>query len=124
MATCMLSASFCSLPVIERFKIYEQTLISLEGVSDKYGYQYLEVLKNTRAFDKTYYDDIIYVPFEGFDMPVFARYDEFLTWWFGDYMTPYIRKQHSAIFNPDVSYEDYFRYPDKYIDTMQLGVDI
>ncbi len=114
-----------ALPVIERYRIYEQTMISMEGISTKYGYHYLEVLKNfSHSFDKSFYEDIIRIPFEGFDLPVYKRYHDFLTWWFGaEYMKPYIRKQHSAIFNPDVSYMDYFLHPDKYIDTLQLGCD-
>ncbi len=114
-----------ALPVSERYSIYEQTMISMDGISTKYGYHYLNVLKNFPfAFDKSYYDEIIRVPFEGFELPVFKRYHEFLTWWFGpEYMKPYVRKQHSAIFNPDVSYKDYFLHPDRYIDSLQLGCD-
>lgn len=114
-----------NLPVIERYRIFEQTLASMEGVSTQYTYLYLDVLHNNHhSFDKSYYEDIIYVPFEGFEMPVIKEYHTFMTWWFGgDYMKPFIRKQHSAIFNPDVSYMDYFLHPDRYIDTLQLGCD-
>ncbi len=112
------------LPVSERFKIYEQTLISLKGVSTKYNYNYIEVLGGAKGgIDKVLFDEISELPFEGFMMPVNARYDEFLTRWFGDYMTPVVRQQHTAIFNPDVSYMDYFKNPGKYKDTLSLGVD-
>lgn len=111
------------LPVIERFKIYEETLLSLAGQSTKYAYQYLEVLKDTPGFSKTYHDEIIEMPFEGFPMPVPAGYHEFLTEWFGDYSVPYVRSEHKVIFNPDVPYTDYFEHPDRYIDNLSLGCD-
>lgn len=112
-----------NLPVAERFKIYEQTLCSLQGVSTLYGYNYLQVLGSKKSFRKEYFDEISELPFEGFMMPVNAKYDEFLTQWFGDYMKPVINNVHSAIFDPDVPYTDYFKYPEKYKDTLTIGAD-
>lgn len=112
------------LPVAERFKIYEQTLCSLEGVSTLYSLNYIEVLRgHTLRFDKAYFDEITELPFEGFMMPVSARYHEFMTLWFGDYMTPVVRNQHTAFFDPDVPYEEYFLHPEIYTDELTLGAD-
>ena len=39
-------------------------------------------------FKKEWYDEVIYMPFEGFQMPVPVGYDEVLKHTYGDYMTP------------------------------------
>ena len=39
-------------------------------------------------FKKEWYDDIIYMPFNGFQMPVPKEYDKILKGIYGDYMTP------------------------------------
>lgn len=35
----------------------------------------------------------------------------------------FIKKNCRVIFNPDVTYTDYFDHPDSYIDTFKIGID-
>lgn len=61
-----------------------------EEESDKVGelrWAYLSGVGNTH-FRKECYDDIIYMPFEGYSLPVPVGYDEILRGIYGDYMTP------------------------------------
>lgn len=111
------------LPYPERFKMYEQLMISFSGSSSKYSLKYTEILGATNQIvDKDWYSKMIEIPFEGFMAMAPAAYHEILTQVFrGDYMTPVRSGEHAAIFNPDVSYVDYFKDPKKYSDMIRLG---
>ena len=112
------------LPHASRYEIYEKTLISFIGTSTKYSIKYCEILGGLhQVIDKELYEEVTEVPFEGFMVPVPVHYHEVLTHVFGDYMTPVRSGEHSAIFNPDVSYIDYFKNPTKYTDMIKLGAD-
>lgn len=113
------------LPHAERFKMYEQLLVSFIGTSTKYSLKYTEILgRSNQIVDKSLYDEIIELPFEGFMAKAPAKYHEILTQVFrGDYMTPVIDRQHAAIFHPDVPYMEFFKNPEKYSDKMNLGAD-
>ncbi|MBO4899308.1 MAG: LicD family protein [Lachnospiraceae bacterium] len=112
------------LPYADRFRMYEQTLISFIGTSSKYGVKYFELVGNThQVLDKELYENITEIDFEGFKFPVPVHYHEILTHIFGDYMTPVKWKEHSAIFDPDVSYKEYYADPKKYSDLLNLGVE-
>lgn len=63
-------------------------------------------------FPKEWFDHVVYFDFEGYQMPVMAGYDEYLTLIFGDYMKrPSIEEQvakHDLVFvDPDHPYKDY-----------------
>ena len=42
----------------------------------------------TARFPADLFDETVYLPFEGHSLPVPARYDEYLSAVYGDYMTP------------------------------------
>lgn len=111
------------LPVVERFRIFEQIIGSLVGSSSLYVHKFYEILYQSKGYDKHYFDETVRIPFEGFMAPVPSRYHDLLTFWYGDYNIPVRANNHLAIYNADVSYLDYFRNPDKYKDTMKIGVD-
>ncbi len=113
------------LPYSDRYKMYEQMLISFMGTSTKYSLKYTEILgRPNQIVDKSLYDEIIEIPFEGFMAKAPARYHEILTRVFsGDYTVPIKTGQHLAIFNTDVSYVEYFKNPEKYRDMMFVGAD-
>ncbi len=113
------------MPMIERFRIFEQMLESVVGVSSVYSYKHSEVFKkNARTFSKSFFDETLMLPFEGTQIPVPGGYHELLTTWFGKYDVPKMTSNgHITIWNPDVPYTEYFTDPDKYIDTLKIGVD-
>ena len=112
------------LPYSDRFTMYEQLLISFIGTSTKYSVKYSELLGGVhQVIDKEWYDEITEMPFEGFMMPVPVHYHDVLTHIFGDYNIRVRSGEHAAIFNPNVSYIDYFEDPTKYSDTIRLGAD-
>lgn len=46
---------------------------------------YLDYLKYEKAYDTAWFDDVTFMPFEGFDVPVPTGYDEILQRIYGDY---------------------------------------
>ena len=113
------------LPYSDRFKMYEQMLISFIGTSTNYSLKYSEILgRSNQIVNKSLYDEIIEISFEGFMAKAPAKYHEILTTVFrGDYMIPVKTGQHNAIFNPDVPYVEYFKNPSEYKDSMIVGAD-
>ncbi len=112
------------MPIIERFRIFEQMLESVVGVSTRYSYKHGEIFNNSGSFSKSYFDETLRLPFEGIEIPVPGGYHELLTHWYGDYCIPKMSSGgHITIYNPDVPYTDYFENPDKYMDTMKIGID-
>lgn len=60
-----------------------------EGARELTELRWLVLGKLSNAhYRKEWYDKIIYMPFEGFQMPVPVGYDEILRCMYGDYMTP------------------------------------
>ena len=49
-------------------------------------------------FDKSFFEETVYVPFENIQVPVPKKYDELLRYMYGDdYMTPAVTKPHRTI---------------------------
>ncbi|MBO4899314.1 MAG: LicD family protein [Lachnospiraceae bacterium] len=111
------------MPMIDRFRIFEQMLESVVGVSSTYSYKHGEIFNGSRPMDKAYFAETLRVPFEGVEIPIPGGYHDLLTLWFGDYRKPVMEGGHITIYNPEVPYTDYFENPDKYIDTLKIGVD-
>lgn len=66
------------------FQIFPET-----GAEELTELRWLVLGKLSNAhYRKEWYDKIIYMPFEGFQMPVPAGYSEILRCMYGDYMTP------------------------------------
>lgn len=110
------------LPHADRFAMYENMMISFIGTSSKYSIKYTEILGGKhQVIDKSWYEDIMEMSFEGFMLPVPVHYDDILTHVFGNYMEPRRIYEHAAIFNPDVPYMEYFKNPEKFKDMLNLG---
>ena len=115
-------AGIVKLPYPDRFKMYEQLLVSFIGMSTKYSIKYCEITGGKhQVIDKQLYDEITEVPFEGYMLPVPAHYHDVLTHIFGNYMEPRRNYEHAAIFNPDVPYIEYFRHPERFSDMLNFG---
>ncbi len=113
-----------SLPYIERFKMFEGIIQSFRGTSSVYSIKHYEILGSKRYYDKAFFEETDFLPFEGFMIPVPARYHELLIAMFDDnYNTPIQSKVHSAIFDPDTPYMDYFTNPSSYAGKVSGDLD-
>ena len=112
-----------NLPMEDRFRIFEQTLASVVGVSTLYSYKYSEIFGFSSGFSKTFYEHTDYLPFESFSMPVPYKYHDMLSFWYGDYNKLVMAEGHITIYNTEISYMDYFNTPGKYMDSLKIGVD-
>lgn len=84
--------------------------------SDRVGLQtHVERFRNKYWCARRYLDDIVYSDFESIKVPVPENYDEILKNMYGDYMKfpPMDERgmwhQDSIIFEPDMSYKEYFK---------------
>lgn len=71
-----------------------------------------EVMNVKTRYKREWFDDVIYMPFCGFDVPVPIKYDEVLTEAYGDWRTPIKGKGclHSDIvIDPDISYVQWLK---------------
>ena len=64
-------------------------------------------------FGKDLFDEIIYVEYETIKLPIPSKYNEILTIQYGNYMQfppleQRVNKHGHCVFNPDISYRDYF----------------
>ncbi len=113
-----------SLHLIEKFRMYEEIVSSFKGSSSKYSIKHFEILGWWGCFDKSFFDETVLKPFETIMLPVPARYHELLVELYGeDYNTPIMDHVHSAIFDPDTSYIDYFKNPSAYAGKVSDELD-
>ena len=105
-----------NLPLIERFKMLENMFIAYIGKSTMVNHKFTEMMGGLKSLSREFYSDTVYLDFEGFKLPAPVGYDEILTAWFGDYMTPVQYPSHSmTVFDPDRSYRDYYSEAGVYI---------
>ena len=99
------------MPIEERFKVYENTLLQLFGTSTRCN-QIDEAYagKGTDRL-KEWYADPIYLPFEYIEVPCPKEFDLVLKAQYGDYMTPIMEPNahDGIILDPDVPYTEYLK---------------
>lgn len=79
---------YLELSVIERFGVFEEFCASQAGKSDTVNWLSWLFVYHKANRKKTWYEDIVYMPFENMKVPCPAGYDEILKSCYGDYMTP------------------------------------
>ena len=95
--------NFTSLPMLEKVKAYEQFCLGHFGET-----QNIKVIQDhTPPMPRSYFDGIVYLPFEHLMLPAPLCYDAVLSRRYGQYMTPVQgSSQHNAIdMDPDMTYE-------------------
>jgi len=96
-----------SLPIQERFRVFENSLTDMYGKTEMCNF--FGHLGHRADHKKSWYNEIIYLPFEDFEIPVPKEYETILTFEFGDYMKPVMggTAHETAIIDPDRPYTDY-----------------
>ena len=88
----------------------EDFAYSIVGSSDKVNVFLFYIKSGGGVRDISWYDDTVYMPYEGFDIPCPGGYHEILTSIYGDYMTP-IKGAGTAheiqVFDTEKPYTDY-----------------
>lgn len=99
------------MSIRERMQYFEGLLIGNYEKSSKIAPTMSVIFGSTFMFDKSWYDDVVYLPFEGMMLPAPIGYEEVLKRRYGDYMTP-VKDQtlHNGILlDPDRSYLEYYK---------------
>lgn len=95
----------------QRCAIFEAFNLSQFGRTRRVNYIVSELNgTGSKSVQKDWMRDIIYLPFENIQIPVPAEYDKILTQCYGDYhqLIQGISDHEEVIFDPDISYRDYF----------------
>ena len=102
---------FLSMSVRERLHYFEGLLISNYEKSSMITPTMCIVRGSDLKFEKAWYEDVVYLPFEGLMLPAPMGYEKILELRYGDYMTPVKgRTLHNGIIlDPDRSYLEYYR---------------
>lgn len=78
----------------ERISHNQVSQTGVEDASNKIA-MYLDYLKFGKVYEDTWFADTVYLPFEGFDIPVPKKYSEILKVIYGDYRTPRSQGMHN-----------------------------
>ena len=96
------------MQIRERMKMFEDFNAARFGKSSRIGFL-MDYFNGVPSMLREWYDDTVYLPFEGLEVPAPSGYASFLESYYGDYMTP-VRAQslHEGIFfDPDKPYTHY-----------------
>lgn len=108
-------------------KIRDDIWIRAESGKMKYSWDKCKYVKELwgktsfLTFPKEWFDHVVYFDFEGYQMPLMAGYDQYLTTIFGDYMqrppAPERVAKHELVFvdmdHPYTNYKGIYYFPDK-----------
>ena len=99
-----------SMPPRNRLRHFEDFLIDHFNGASQIGL-FLTMIYVQKRLQKSWYDEIVYLPFEHMMVPVPSRFDEVLTYFYGDYHQ--IRQgttyHPDIIMDPDRSYVEYYK---------------
>ena len=73
----------------ELWRAGEKILPERRQTKNTYIAMYLDYLKYEKKYEMSWFENIKYLPFEGFDIPVPGNYDKVLKVIYGDYMVPH-----------------------------------
>lgn len=103
--------AFCN-DYISAERVFEKLTLENYGKSEYVGYFYDDMRRNNKKYPKACFDKVIYMPFEGLEMPVPAGYDEILKTYYGDYMKPVMKEnnhQSRIILDADRPYTEWIK---------------
>lgn len=104
-----------NMNVRQRFKEFELFNLSHFGQSELVNFIMEEITSSTsRPFRREWFQNVEYLPFEDFMIPVPAEYDKILTHLYGDYhqMIRGGSDHENIILEPDISYKEYMQKTD------------
>lgn len=96
------------MQIRERMKMFEEFNVARFGKSSRVSFL-TEHFNGYPSMMREWYDDTVYLPFEGLEVPAPSGYASFLESYYGDYMTPVqAANMHEGIFfDPDTPYTYY-----------------
>ncbi len=99
------------LPLVERFRMYENIITSFDGTSSRISNKFHEITWGKYPkIEKTWYVETVELDFEGFRFPGPIGYDSVLTSICGgDWRTPVISHIHGALFDTEKPYTEYLQ---------------
>lgn len=102
---------FLQMSIRERMRYFEGLFINNYEKSDKIAPTMSVVSGSKFMFEKSWYEDVVYLSFEGYDFPVPMGYEEVLKRRYGDYMTPVMNQtlHNGILLDPDRSYMEYYK---------------
>ena len=102
---------FLGMSVRDRMRYFEGLLTSNYEKSPLIAPTMCIVRGSKLRFEKAWYDDVVYLPFEGLMLPAPVGYEQILTRRYGDYMTPkkFQTLHNGILLDPDRSYLEYYR---------------
>lgn len=102
---------FLRMPVRQCMRNFEGLLLNNYEKSSKITPTMCIVNGSRFMFEKSWYEDVVYLPFEGMMLPAPVGYEHILSARYGDYMTPVkFQTLHNGILlDPDRPYVEYYR---------------
>lgn len=92
----------------DRLQLLENFNSTHFGKSSKVNYMVDEIFNHSSSMSKSWYANVVYLPFEGGSYPAPSKYDLILKAHYGDYMVPIINNNgHDIFFDPDNPYRNY-----------------
>ncbi len=96
------------MPLSDRFTMFENLMISYAGRSTMVNNKFYEIRHSFPNMKREWYADTVSLPIEGIGFSAASGYEQILRTIYRDYMTPIIRPEHRAQFDPDRSYKYYY----------------
>ncbi len=95
----------------ERFKIFEEFNLAQFGNTEMVNFLIDDIRGASSGVRREWHEQILYVPFEGMQLPIPSGYDMILTHQYGDYHRFVMggSAHEGIILDPDISYREYFR---------------
>ncbi|MBQ8945566.1 MAG: LicD family protein [Lachnospiraceae bacterium] len=107
------------MPLAERFKLFESLMISYAGKSTMVNNKFYEIRESFPNMCREWYDRTVELPVEGIGFSAAEGYESILSTIYGDYMKPVRYGAHTALFDPDNSYRDYYDGAGQYIGSLK-----
>ena len=104
---------FIALSLSDRGKILESQISKFDFPSEYVGlYWYISQL-NIPLFERSWFDEVIYLPFEDIMLPAPKNFDQMLRVEYGDWHEIKLSRVHSSQNSSDISYQNYLAIKDQ-----------